>query len=105
MTDHGRVASPAPQMNDLGFDPDALRAKYRAERDRRIRPDGNAQYRRAAGEFGYYATDPYTERTPREPVRDGVEVLIIGAGFGGSAHGCAVAAGGFLRRTRDGRGR
>ncbi|HWS37629.1 MAG TPA: hypothetical protein VN408_33485, partial [Actinoplanes sp.] len=49
---------------------EALRAKYRAERDRRIRPDGAAQYRRAAGEFGYYATDPYTERTEREPVTE-----------------------------------
>ncbi|MDQ7810946.1 cytochrome P450 [Amycolatopsis sp. A133] len=57
----------------LGFDPEALREKYRAERDRRIRPDGAAQYRRAAGEFGYYATDPYTERSERAPVGDRVE--------------------------------
>ena len=28
----------------LGFDPDALRAKYRAERDKRLRADGNDQY-------------------------------------------------------------
>ncbi len=33
----------------------ALRERYRVERDRRIRPDGATQYRRAAGEFGYYA--------------------------------------------------
>ena len=38
---------------DLGFDPEELRAKYRAERDRRIRPDGSAQYRGATGEFGH----------------------------------------------------
>jgi hypothetical protein len=38
--------------HDLGFDPDALRDKYRAERDRRIRPDGNAQYQRIEGSFG-----------------------------------------------------
>lgn len=65
------------------FDTDALRTKYRAERDRRIRPDGLGQYRTAAGEFGYYAKDPYTERTEREPLTDYVEVLVIGAGFGG----------------------
>ena len=64
---------------DLG----ALRAKYRHERDRRLRPDGASQYRRAAGEFGYYAKDPYTPRTERAPKDDRVEVLVIGAGFGG----------------------
>jgi hypothetical protein len=42
-----------PQLTpeELGFDPDALREKYRAERDRRIRPDGNRQYQRLVGEF------------------------------------------------------
>ncbi|WP_230673140.1 flavin-containing monooxygenase [Rathayibacter sp. Leaf248] len=62
---------------------EAARAKYRAERDRRARPDAATQYRRAAGEFGYYAKDPYTERTEREPKTDRVEALVIGAGFGG----------------------
>ena len=28
----------------LSFDPDALREKYREERDKRLRKDGNAQY-------------------------------------------------------------
>jgi len=75
---------------DLGFDPDALRERYRAERDRRLRPDGNAQYRRAAGEFGYYATDPYTPRVEREPLTDGVEVLVVGGGFGGLLTGARL---------------
>ena len=66
-----------------GFDPAPLREKYREERDRRLRPEGTAQYRRAAGEFGYYATDPYTPRAARAPYTDAVEVLVIGAGFGG----------------------
>ncbi|GAB3975632.1 NAD(P)/FAD-dependent oxidoreductase [Actinoallomurus acanthiterrae] len=69
---------------DLDFDPDALRTKYRAERDRRIRPDGNAQYRGTGGEFGYYAEDPYADPTyTREPLHDRVEALIVGGGFGG----------------------
>jgi cation diffusion facilitator CzcD-associated flavoprotein CzcO len=65
------------------FDSEELRARYRAERDRRIRSDGLGQYRSAAGQFGYYAKDPYTERAEREPLKDRVEVLVIGAGFGG----------------------
>ena len=68
---------------DPGIDPEALRAKYRRERDRRIRSDGTGQYRRTAGEFGYYAKDPYTPPTDRAPLSDTVEVLVIGAGFGG----------------------
>ena len=34
----------ADDPTPLGFDPDALRAKYRAERDKRLRADGNEQY-------------------------------------------------------------
>ena len=73
-----------------GFDPDALRERYRRERDRRLRPDGNAQYRRAAGEFGYYAKDPYTPRVEREPLTDRVEVLVVGGGFGGLLTGARL---------------
>jgi cation diffusion facilitator CzcD-associated flavoprotein CzcO len=71
-------------------DLDALRARYARERDRRIRPDGAAQYRSAAGEFGYYAKDPYTPRTEREPLTDTVEVLVIGGGFGGLTTGARL---------------
>ncbi|GAA2864306.1 monooxygenase [Actinoplanes cyaneus] len=69
---------------------EALRARYRAERDRRIRPEGTAQYRRAAGEFGYYAKDPYTAWIEREPVHDRVEVVVVGAGFGGLLTGARL---------------
>jgi hypothetical protein len=31
-------------IEELGFDPDALRARYRAERDKRLRPDGIRQF-------------------------------------------------------------
>jgi cation diffusion facilitator CzcD-associated flavoprotein CzcO len=72
-----------PRPSDLGFDLDALRAKYRHERERRLRPAGLGQYRPADGEFGYLADDPYTEKTDRAPLNDRVEVLVIGGGFGG----------------------
>jgi cation diffusion facilitator CzcD-associated flavoprotein CzcO len=75
-----RAKSPGQTPDNLGFDPENLRAKYRAERDRRIRPDGVAQYERADGR---YAEDPYTETTTREPLHDRVEVAIVGGGFGG----------------------
>jgi cation diffusion facilitator CzcD-associated flavoprotein CzcO len=68
---------------DLDFDPDVLREKYRAERDRRVRPDGLGQYQPADGRFGYFADDPYTEDVTREALADRVEVVVVGGGFGG----------------------
>ncbi|WP_433788440.1 flavin-containing monooxygenase [Actinoplanes sp. CA-252034] len=80
----------------------ALRERYRLERDRRIRPDGAAQYRRAAGEFGYYAQDPYTERTERDPKTDRVEAVVIGGGFGGLLTGAKLRQAGVQQiRTID----
>ncbi|GHH22640.1 flavin-containing monooxygenase [Streptomyces lanatus] len=75
---------------ELDFDPEALRARYRAERERRIRPDGNRQYRSTVDEFGSYADDPYTEFTEREPLRDRVEAVVIGGGFGGLLAGARL---------------
>ena len=37
------------QEQEIGFDPDALRQKYKAERDKRVRDDGNDQYREVVG--------------------------------------------------------
>jgi cyclohexanone monooxygenase len=69
---------------ELGFDPDALREKYRQERDRRLRPDANAQYVETAGDFRHYVDDPYVEPGfTRAPLTDTVDVLVIGGGFGG----------------------
>jgi cyclohexanone monooxygenase len=70
---------------DLDFDPEALRAKYRRERDRRLRDDGENQYVEAAAEFAHYADDdPYVEAGyERDPLNLTIEVAIIGAGFSG----------------------
>ncbi|MGJ7905360.1 flavin-containing monooxygenase [Actinopolyspora sp. H202] len=82
--------------NELGFDPEELRARYRTERDRRLRSDGAAQYIAPTGDFGYYVTDPYVEDEPnREPLTDDVEVLIVGAGFGGLLAGTRLRQAGF----------
>ena len=74
-----------PNIHDkLGFDPDQLRQKYREERDRRVRVDGNDQYVEVKGDFAHYVDDPYIEQPiEREPLNDEVEVIIIGGGFGG----------------------
>ncbi|MGK9220348.1 MULTISPECIES: flavin-containing monooxygenase [unclassified Microbacterium] len=76
-------------------DLDALRQTYRRERDRRLRPDGPGQYRRAAGSFGFSIADPWTPRTDRTAVTDAVEVLVVGAGFGGLLTASRLRAAGF----------
>ncbi|MER5949862.1 NAD(P)/FAD-dependent oxidoreductase [Streptomyces sp. NPDC001904] len=70
-----------------------LRERYRIERERRVRPEGTRQYRPTTAEFGYFAADPYAgEPAPREPLRDVVDVAVVGGGFGG------ILAGARLRR-------
>jgi cation diffusion facilitator CzcD-associated flavoprotein CzcO len=68
----------------LDFDPDALREKYRVERDKRLRADANAQYVEIKGDFGHYIDDPYVEPGfTRAALNDEVDALVIGGGFGG----------------------
>lgn len=76
---------------------EALRERYRLERERRVRPDGARQYRATDAEFGYYAADPYTEPAAREPVRDTVDVAVVGGGFGGILAGARLRQRGVER--------
>jgi cyclohexanone monooxygenase len=75
---------------DLGFDPDALRARYRAERDKRLRDDGNEQYREIKGDFAHYLEDPYVAPITRAPLTDEVGVVVVGGGFGGLLAGARL---------------
>lgn len=80
----------------LDFDPDALREKYREERDKRLRPEGNQQYQAVEGQFAHYVEDPYVaEDVRREPLHDEVEIVIIGGGFGGLIAGARLREAGF----------
>ncbi|AMW13886.1 monooxygenase [Streptomyces qaidamensis] len=81
---HTSTTLTTPGLPEPDFDIEALREKYRAERDRRLRPDGTSQYHGVGGRFGYYAQDPYTDQEfTREPLHDRVEAVVIGGGFGG----------------------
>ena len=91
--------SPAPtsglsdqQMAELK----ALRERYRVERDKRLREDGNAQYVEIKGDYSRYAADPYVPPGfTRAPLHDQVEILVIGGGFGG------LQAGAHLRMAGE----
>ena len=71
-----------------------LRARYAAERDKRLRPDGNEQYLQPTGRFSDLLEDPYTERVERDPIRSEVDVVVIGGGFAGLVTGARLKSAG-----------
>src|SRR5690606_10150616 len=65
-------------------DPHALHDRYRKEREKRMRADGNDQYIELKGKFAYLNEDPYIDQEiSRAPLTDTVQVAVIGGGFGG----------------------
>jgi len=71
---------------------ESLRERYLLERDKRIRPEGTAQYVKL-DPFSEYLRDPFTPHVEREAVSREVDVLILGGGFGG------LTAGSLLRKA------
>jgi cyclohexanone monooxygenase len=68
----------------LSMSPEEIREKYRRERDKRLRPDGAAQYRELKGLYDDFDKDPYVEPGfTRDPVIEETDVVIVGGGFGG----------------------
>lgn len=78
------------------IDINALKAKYRTERDRRMTKSGQEQYVKPEGEFAYtYEGDPYTPETPRDPVSKQVEVAVLGGGWSGIMAGIELRKSGI----------
>jgi cyclohexanone monooxygenase len=81
---------------ETDFDPDALRDKYRQERDKRLRADANDQYVEVVDEYARFLEDPFVEEAiDREPLQDDVEVVVIGGGFGGLLTAAYLRKAGF----------
>lgn len=73
-----------PTQTPSDLDIAALKEKYRHERDRRMRADGARQYFRPTGEVvSSYAVDPHQPMVPREPISEDIDVIVLGAGWGG----------------------
>jgi cation diffusion facilitator CzcD-associated flavoprotein CzcO len=78
--EHKGIPTPA----ELGFDPAELRRKYAAERDKRLRADGNNQYQEITGALEHYNSDPYVDPGFTRPaLNEQLDAVIIGGGFGG----------------------
>ena len=86
----------AVNSDNFDFDPEKLRQKYREERDKRLRVDGNDQYKEVKGDFSYFVEDPYIEvKTDRSPMNLHSEIVIIGGGFGGMLAAARLREAGF----------
>lgn len=80
-------------LSDNAIDADRLRRKYREERDKRLRPEGNDQYIDTKDRFADYAEDPHVSPGfVREPISESVDVVVVGGGFSG-----LLSANGFLK--------
>ncbi len=78
-------------IDEQTFDPETLREKYRAERDKRVRPDGNEQYTEITGDFSNFIDDPYVlAPIERALLNDDTDVIVIGGGFGGLLSGARL---------------
>jgi cyclohexanone monooxygenase len=89
--------SAAPADQKLDFNPDALREKYKAERDKRLRTDADAQYLEMSGRFAHYnEEDPYVKPGfTRAPLTDEIDVAVIGGGFSGLLAGARLKEAGI----------
>jgi cyclohexanone monooxygenase len=76
------MQKPAPSAGS--HDPEALRAKYLEERDKRLNDMAGRQYVAAEGEFADFTGDPCVEPGfSREARNEAVDVVIVGGGFAG----------------------
>jgi cation diffusion facilitator CzcD-associated flavoprotein CzcO len=72
--------TPAPEEIDIP----ALHEKYRQERDRRLRREGQKQYVKTESDFAAsYEADPHMPVVPRAPISEELDVAVLGAGFSG----------------------
>jgi len=80
------------------YDPEAVRAKYLAERDKRLVP-GRADIRdlQTDERFARYRDDPFTPVIERDPVADDVDVVIVGGGIAGILAGAQLRKAGVER--------
>ncbi|MCE7796575.1 NAD(P)/FAD-dependent oxidoreductase [Sphingobium sufflavum] len=71
-----------PASKDI--DIEGLRARYRQERERRLRPDGQTQYVKAEADFAEtYEADPHMVVEQRAPISEDIDVAVLGAGWSG----------------------
>src|SRR5579871_1456847 len=87
-----------PDSDVPSFDKATVRAKYLAERDRRL-VEGRAEIQDLDHDahFAHYREDPFTPFVERDPVYDEVDVVIVGGGIAGLLAGANLRKAGVER--------
>jgi len=74
----------APTQTPRDVNIPELRERYREERDKRLRSEGQRQYVQPVGEFAdSYEADPHMPVASRDPVVEDIDVAVLGAGWSG----------------------
>lgn len=82
----------------MAFDAEAVHAKYLAERDKRLVPGRAAIRDLTRDEYvAGFRADPFTPVSPREPVTDDPDVVIVGGGIAGLLAGAHLRKAGIER--------
>src|SRR5262245_11962153 len=72
--------TPAPEQIDIP----AIRERYRQERDKRLRREGQSQYVHLEKELSASDVgDPHMPIQPRAPISEDIDVAVLGGGFSG----------------------
>jgi cyclohexanone monooxygenase len=80
--------------SDVEVDVETVRARYEAERNKRLNKVGTDQYIFLEGDYRKFAQDPHAGPIlPRAPIEEDLDILIIGAGL------CGIQLGAELRRN------
>ena len=74
----------------------ALKERYRREREKRLRPDGQEQYAPPADHFAHDSNehDPFTPVVPRDAISEDLDVAVLGAGWSGVTAACHLVKAG-----------
>ncbi len=81
-----------------GYDPEAVRAKYLAERDKRLVPHrSDIRDLQTDEHFARYREDPFTPLIERDPVAEDVDAVIVGGGIAGLLAGARLREVGIER--------
>jgi cyclohexanone monooxygenase len=85
------VTECGPTETPTDIDIPALRQKYRAEREKRLRPEGSRQYVQTGDRFAAFGeVDPHTPYVERDVIDTDIDVAVLGGGFAGLLTGAAL---------------
>ncbi|KAL5355548.1 hypothetical protein BJX96DRAFT_184154 [Aspergillus floccosus] len=79
----GFAPTPVHPLKAFQVDKEAILARYQAEREKRLRKEGVAQFKESRGGTYHRLREDVKPAVPRDPIHAETKVIIVGAGFAG----------------------